>query len=109
MGVNCCEEYGFDEVTPCDLSNDDLVVVTSEDEAEHAEVSKDCKDCSIDKNQMSTNELRPKPLQMRKEVFERSLLVFSLTFSPLDHFARELGASQAVNDILYHDVRANFD
>ena len=39
MGVNC-EEDDLDKVTPYELSDDDLAVVTAADEPEHAKVMK---------------------------------------------------------------------
>ena len=40
MVINCCDEDHLDEVMPCGLSNDDLAVVTTADEPEHAKVMK---------------------------------------------------------------------
>ena len=40
MGINCCDEDSFDEVEPCELSEDDLAVGTIADELEPAETVK---------------------------------------------------------------------
>ena len=51
MDANNCVKDGFDEVTPCELSGDDLTVVTAADEREHAEAIKSYTECSVDIDQ----------------------------------------------------------
>ena len=48
VGNKCCEEDGLDEVTPCELSNDDIAMVTVADETKHIEVMKGWAECSVD-------------------------------------------------------------
>ena len=40
MGVNCCKQDSFDDVTPCELNDDNLAVVIATDELEHADAMK---------------------------------------------------------------------
>ena len=41
MDVKCCEEDDIYEVTPCELSNDNMAVVTIAHKLQHAELIKD--------------------------------------------------------------------
>ena len=54
MRTNCCEEDNFNEVTPCELSDDNLVVAIVADELEYIEVMKGWTKCLIDMYQMHT-------------------------------------------------------
>ena len=64
MGVNCYKDEDFDEITPCDLSGDDLAMITAEYEPQQpeatAEVAKDWTECSANVDQMRINEVQLK-------------------------------------------------
>ena len=54
IGVNCCDDDDFDEVTLYRLSDNDLFIVTVEDNWDT--------ECSVDIDQMSINEIQLKIL-----------------------------------------------
>ena len=48
MGIKCGEKDGFNELMPCELSNDDMAVVTIADKPEHIKAIKKWTVCSLD-------------------------------------------------------------
>ena len=57
MGTNCCGEDDFDEVMLWKLSNDDLAVAIVADELEYTNAIKRWSECSVDINEISTDEI----------------------------------------------------
>ena len=57
VGINFCEENGFNEVTPYELSNTDTTVVLITYKLEHIKAIKKLTECSVDINQMGTNNI----------------------------------------------------
>ena len=39
-GFDCCEEDDFDALIPCELNNKDLIIVTTSDDLEYADIIK---------------------------------------------------------------------
>ena len=78
MGFNYCEVDVFDKVMACELSDNSLAVVSTEDKMGHVEVTQ----VWADKDQNITNGVLPKAPQQEKKMFERSDLAFPLMVSP---------------------------
>ena len=55
MGINCSEEDDLDEVTHCELSDDELAVVITTDKLVQVEARKLCDECSVDIDKMGAN------------------------------------------------------
>ena len=57
LGVYYCEKNDFDEIAPCELSDNDLAVISAAYESKQAEAMKVWTECSVSINSMSTNQV----------------------------------------------------
>ena len=69
MGIDWCEKDEFDEVMPCELSDDDLFVVTLAHNPEHAKVTKGGTEHLVDIDQIKTK-FSQKLQKCEKECFK---------------------------------------